>query len=87
MGKTRPIYGRFTRGLKPHEAAKGEGFTPELWRKVDVTGKPILDEHDWRNPGPVGTFIRNWVEYDQKTGAVMAVGVDGLIYGRQANVL
>ena len=67
MGKTRPIYGRFTRGLKPHEAAKGEGFTPELWRKVDVTGKPILVEHDWRNPGPVGTFIRNWVEYDQKT--------------------
>ncbi len=27
------------------------------------------------------------LEYDSKTGRVTAVGVDGLIYGRQANVL
>lgn len=27
------------------------------------------------------------LEYDQKAGTVTAVGVDGLIYGRQANVL
>lgn len=27
------------------------------------------------------------LQYDEKTGAISAVGVDGLIYGRQANVL
>ncbi len=27
------------------------------------------------------------LEYDGKTGGIIAVGVDGLIYGRQANVL
>ncbi len=27
------------------------------------------------------------LEYDQKAGTVTAIGVDGLIYGRQANVL
>lgn len=68
MSKTRPIYGRLTRGLKPHEAPKGYGFTPDLWNKVNVSGKPILIEHDWRNPGPVGTFVRNWVEHDENTG-------------------
>jgi arsenite oxidase small subunit len=27
------------------------------------------------------------LRYDEKTGAVAAVGIDGLIYGRQANIL
>ena len=27
------------------------------------------------------------LEYDQKSGAISAVGIDGLLYGRQANIL
>ena len=27
------------------------------------------------------------LSYDAKTGSIMAVGIDGLIYGRQANIL
>lgn len=64
--KGRTVYGRFTRGVEKNEAPYGKGFTPDQWRKLNVAGKPILVEHNWQQPGAIGTFTRNWVEYDKR---------------------
>ena len=49
-----------------------------------VAGQPV--GFTWSLDG-VADLPRVLLDYDAKTDTVSAVGVDGLIYGRQANIL